>query len=104
MFSGAVAFNQPLNFWNTSRVIDMSSMFAGTFAFNQPLNNWTVSNVTRDGLNFMFNGASVFNANISHWNAVNVNSSNPAIGFRRNSPLIDSFTPLAIRDATGGGR
>jgi hypothetical protein len=52
----------------------------------------------------MFNGASVFNANISHWNAVNVNSSNPAIGFRRNSPLIDSFTPLAIRDATGGGR
>ena len=117
MFASATAFNQELSRWNTNNVRVMNAMFQNATNFNNGFPNgfppgsaffinrllWNVSNVTRDGLNFMFNGASVFNANISHWNAVNVNSSNPAIGFRRNSPLIDLFTPLAIRDATGGG-
>jgi surface protein len=70
MFQGCTNFNQPINNWNTSRVINMLGMFRYCSNFNQPLNNWNTSNVTRmDG---MFEGVSQFNQNISSWNVSNV--------------------------------
>jgi len=35
MFSNAKAFNQPLDKWDVSNVIDMDSMFKGATSFNQ---------------------------------------------------------------------
>ncbi len=46
MFCSARSFNQPLNEWNVSNVIDMEQMFRGATSFNQPLNKWNVSKVT----------------------------------------------------------
>ena len=37
------SFNQPLNNWDVSSVVSMSSTFLGAASFNQPLNNWDVS-------------------------------------------------------------
>jgi surface protein len=46
MFLAAIAFNQPLNLWNTSAVTNMRNMFNGATAFNQDISNWVVSLVT----------------------------------------------------------
>ena len=45
MFSYASAFNQPLNDWDVSNVMDMMKMFENTDDFNQDINNWDVSSV-----------------------------------------------------------
>jgi surface protein len=133
MFRGATAFNRDISSWDTSRVMNMSFMFQNATSFNQNISNWNtsnvrvmigmflgavnfnngmppnpnwsnrltwnVSNVIPSGFDFMFNGASSFNTNISDWDV-----RSPAIAFRRNSPLIDGFTPPAILNATGQGR
>jgi surface protein len=72
MFSGATAFNQPLNNWNVSNVYNMSFAFSGATAFNQPLNNWNVSKVTN--VYGMFNGDTLFNQDLSKWNTASVTS------------------------------
>jgi surface protein len=115
MFAGARGFNQNISNWNTRNVRDMSSMFWGAFNFNNGMppwwmfripngNNrllWDVSNVIPSGFNFMFNGAFGFNTNISHWGVRSVNNNS---GFRRNSWLIDDFTPRAILNAPDRGQ
>ena len=72
-FFGAVAFNQPLDNWNTSKVTNMSQTFAGEYAkvttFNQPLDNWNTSNVTNMSNMFSF---SLFNQPIGSWNVARV--------------------------------
>jgi surface protein len=62
MFSGALAFNQPLATngfqWDTSKVISMSGMFSGASAFNQDIGSWNTSLVT--DMSSMFGNASAF--------------------------------------------
>jgi len=70
MFALCSNFNQPINNWNTLRVISMQGMFRNCSQFNQPLNNWNTSNVTT--MLWMFRGASQFNQDISNWNVSNV--------------------------------
>jgi surface protein len=60
MFSNASAFNQPIDSWNVSSVVDMDSMFFnnpmfGTSSFDQPIGSWNVGNVTN--MSSMFAGA-----------------------------------------------
>ena len=69
MFSGAIAFNQPLSNWNVSNVTDMVFMFEAK-SFNQPLDNWDVSNVTK--MSCMFYRARSFNQPLNNWNVSNV--------------------------------
>ena len=38
-------YNQPLNNWDVSSVLNMQEMFMGS-DFNQPINNWEVGSVT----------------------------------------------------------
>ena len=68
MFSKASSFNQPLNGWDTSNVIDMSWMFNGAKSFNQPLNAWNTSNVTN--MFRMFSGAESFNQPLNDWDTL----------------------------------
>jgi hypothetical protein len=66
MFTNAVAFNQPLNNWNTSFVIEMNDMFNNALLFNQPINTWINYNVSNKIINtsYMFAGAAVFNQSL----------------------------------------
>ncbi len=67
MFAYARSFNQPLNHWNVSNVMDMCGMFRNATSFNQPLNDWNISKVTNMG--FMFFYAASFNQPLdSSWN------------------------------------
>jgi hypothetical protein len=60
--------------------------------------DWQVMNVIN--MNHMFDGARSFiNTDISRWD-VRVRT----IGFRRNCPLSDIFTPFSIRLGFMGGR
>ena len=68
MFSGATAFNQPLN-WNTANVTNMPGMFQGATSFNQPL-NWNTQNVTN--MESVFSSATSFNQPLNNWNTANV--------------------------------
>ncbi len=70
MFRFATSFNQPLNNWNVSNVIDMYDMFYNATSFNQPLNSWDVSKVTN--MWYMFSSGTSFNQDISNWNVSNV--------------------------------
>jgi surface protein len=40
MFYGASAFNQPIDRWNVSNVVNMNKMFYGAVSFNQPIGEW----------------------------------------------------------------
>jgi hypothetical protein len=46
IFANVLSFNQLLNSWNVSFVIDMSRMFDSTNTFNQNLSSWDVDQVT----------------------------------------------------------
>ena len=52
MFSGATAFDQPIDSWNVGNVTNMSGMFAYATAFNQPIGSWNMSNVIYMGSMF----------------------------------------------------
>jgi surface protein len=70
LFSNANTFNELIESWDTSNVIDMSSMFYNVPSFNQSLYYWNTSNVTN--MSAMFNYASTFNQDISSWDTSNV--------------------------------
>lgn len=70
MFAGASIFNQNINSWDVSRVINMNAMFYLCSSYNQPMDLWDVSHVTT--MTAMFRGASVFNSNVSTWDTSSV--------------------------------
>jgi surface protein len=69
MFWDASAFDQALNDWDVSSVVNMKGMFYSS-QFNQPLNAWNVSSVTN--MSEMFSFSSQFDQDISQWNVGNV--------------------------------
>jgi len=73
MFVSSIAFNQPLNNWNTSAVIDMTSMFNGASTFNNGLASGVAGNMLWDTstvgtTNSMFINATSFNQNLGSLN------------------------------------
>ena len=66
MFEGAIAFNQNIGKWNTSKVTDMSYMFYGASESNQDISKWNTSKVII--MDLMFKLALAFNQSISKWN------------------------------------
>ena len=55
MFSGAVAFDQPLEKWDVSYIENMATLFYHAKKYDQPINGWDVGRVTDMG--FMFSSA-----------------------------------------------
>ena len=74
MFWDAFEFNQDIGNWDMSNVLNMSNMFTNATAFNQSLKNWDVSNV--DSMRGLFVNASNFNQDIGNWNVGNVTNMN----------------------------
>jgi len=79
MFNEALAFNQDISSWDTSRFTDTSQMFKCSFpsAFNQDISSWNTDSITN--ASSMFQGASAFTSDLSNWfssgslaNAVNL--------------------------------
>ena len=68
--SSCASFNEDISGWDVSDVIDMRSMFAGLIFFNQPLDNWHVASVL--SMVSMFDGASSFNQPINSWDMSSV--------------------------------
>jgi surface protein len=69
-FGGCKVFNQPLDLWDVSNVEEMGYMFFDCFQFNQPLSKWNVSKV--EDMSWMFDGCSQFNQSVNDWNISNV--------------------------------
>ena len=93
MFQNAIAFNQDINSWNTSKVTNMTAMFRGARSFNQPLarsgNSWNTAAVTN--MANMFNGATAFYQDISSWNISSL-TLNGAKSIFANCPLMIANT------------
>jgi surface protein len=69
-FNDASSFNQPLDNWDVSQVTNMIGMFGDTNSFNQPLDNWDVSKVTN--MYAMFREATSFNQPLDNWDVSQV--------------------------------
>merc|ERR1712086_279909 len=69
MFLGAV-FNQPVDSWDVSSVTSMANMFFLADEFNQPVDSWDVSSVTN--IQRMFNQALAFNQPVDSWDVSSV--------------------------------
>lgn len=52
--------------WNTSHIINMSSVFSNCTGFNSDISCWDTKNVV--DMSYMFFGAELFNKDISRWN------------------------------------
>ena len=63
--SGAIAFNQPIGEWDTSKFTSTVSMFHGASAFNQPIGDWDTSSIS--WMDDMFSDASVFYQPVGDW-------------------------------------
>jgi hypothetical protein len=62
----AAEFNDPLYYWDVSRIVSMEEMFRNATSFNQPLGSaWKVARVGR--MPRMFLGASSFRQNLCEW-------------------------------------
>lgn len=70
MFRDATSFNQDLNSWDVSQVVDFSSMFRDATAFNGDISNWNTAQATN--LSQTFRGATSFNQNLNSWDVSNV--------------------------------
>lgn len=46
MFLGNRQFNQPLDNWDVSNVVEMTRMFEDTASFNQDISSWCVTNIS----------------------------------------------------------
>jgi hypothetical protein len=68
MFNGAISFDKPLNFSDTSKVVYMQNMFFRANKFNQEL-NWDISRVRN--MSYMFYGATSFDKKLN-WDTKNV--------------------------------
>ena len=79
MFIGNGLFNQNLSGWNTSKITDAGSMFRNCSSFiASGLENWDTSNVTN--MSFMFANCTQFNINLSNWNTSKVSNTNTMFG------------------------
>ena len=83
IFNGNLIFNENINYWDVSNVINMRGMFLGANNFNQSLNNWNVTSVIN--MDWMFFDATNFNQDLSSWCVTNI-LSEPGL-FALNSPL-----------------
>jgi surface protein len=70
----ASEFNQPINHWDVSAVINMQSMFRSNFVFNQALDQWETGSARN--MASMFHDASEFNQNINTWDVSAVTDMN----------------------------
>ena len=74
MFYAATAFNQSLNSWNVSNLVNASNMFGNATSFNGTISSWVFTTDPTKNVNAssMFSNAQKFNQDISSWNVANV--------------------------------
>lgn len=93
MFRSAAMFNGNMSSWTLTAADDMSQMFTGALAFNSDITGWNVSNVTN--MSGMFTSTAAFNQDISGWDVSNVTDMGEAVsdptedGMFRNAVAFD---------------
>ena len=88
-FEGNIWFNDAsVTLWDTSRLCSMARMFSGCVAFNQPIGHWDVRNVF--DFDSMFEGATMFSRDLSSWEVYVMSE---PIGFSESSGLTPEQTP-----------
>lgn len=90
MFYKSENFNQNIGKWNVSGVMTMEEMFEEANSFNQDIGEWDILNV--ENMKNMFSYNSAFDRDISSWNTCG----NPEANFFKygSSVLSDKNTPL----------
>ena len=78
MFKSAAAFNQSLNSWDVTNVVDFSEMFMDSVLFNGNITGWLSSASTPATVSMlrMFEDADAFNQAIGSWNTSKVTNMN----------------------------
>ena len=98
MFASAIAFNNggsdSIKNWSAHKCTTFQSMFSGATAFNQPLDNLVNTSTVGCTLQSMFNSATLFNQNLSTWNVSNVTNMSSMFatsGFKNLGMILDSW-------------
>jgi len=74
MFGSTASFNGNINGWVFKAGTNMGSMFNGATAFNQDISSWDLSLITSQDLAGMFSNATSFNQDLSGWCVTNITS------------------------------
>lgn len=97
----SMAFNQPLNNWNVSKVTTMQQLFSNNAAFNSSLANWNVSSCT--DFQLAFTGATAFNQSLATWTLPTTVSYTMANMFNGAAGIQQSFAAWNLAKCTSLG-
>lgn len=65
LFYSTITFNQSIDSWDTSNIINMHNLFMFCYAFNQDIRSWDTGNVTN--MDLMFANCRAFVQDLSGW-------------------------------------
>lgn len=100
MFVLCESFNEDIGCWDVSKATDMSGMFAGCKSFNQSLNSWDTSSLRN--ASGMFSGCKSFNQPLDAWDTSKVADMSLMFSFATsfNQPL-GSWDISSVNDFMG---
>jgi surface protein len=97
MLNNVQYFNEPINDWDVSNVVDFSAMLMGT-AFNQPLDKWNVSKAQK--MWRMFSDTS-FDQDISQWDVSSVTNMESMFCCSAFNHPIDNWDVFRVKNMSG---